>query len=394
MNGRKYLEEKLTREVSIQFKEMQRNTWNTRMRSEQRDDLMKRKIKILFVLRKLSCNYDGASKVLAFLSNGLEKKGFDIYCFVYSGVIEDSKLSNNIVCIKPSQNANKIKQTREIIRKIAPDVIVSFITNANTLSIVSSLGLRIPVVVCERSDPYLETSIKIKLMRRLYKFASGAVFQTEGAQNYYKRIDNSIVIPNPIEPVDFRVSEPFIKRNNSIAVVSRLDIKQKRLDIMLEAFSQIAKEFPEYKLDIYGDGLEKNRQLVNSIITNLRINDKVILHGKVKDVQNRIINSKIYFLSSDYEGIPNSLLEAMAVGLPVISTDCSPGGARLLIENGINGLLIKCGDSSELVKAIKYYIYNPDIADKYGKKALEVNEKYAPDKIVKLWEDYIRKMVR
>lgn len=77
--------------------------------------------------------------------------------------------------------------------------------------------------------------------------------------------------------------------------------------------------------------------------------------GKLQMFWKKMSDSKMYVLSSDFEGIPNSLLEAMSIGMPVVSTDCSPGGARLLIENGVNGLLVKTGNSGELASAMEVY---------------------------------------
>ena len=349
-------------------------------------------MRVLFVLRKLCYNYDGASKVLTMVCNELANKGIETYCYVYSGIIDDNRLSSNVVCLK-GNGEHPINQTRKTIKNVRPDVIISFITNANTISILASSGLKIPVIVCERSDPYLESNAKIKMMRQLYRFASGAVFKTTGAQQYYKWVKNSVVIANPIEKSEFRVNKKFSERKMSIAAVSRLDIRQKRLDILLESFSIIRKK-RDVHLDIYGDGLPENRAKVENIIRELKLEKDVTLHGKVTDVLEKISDSKMYVLSSDFEGIPNSLLEAMSIGMPVVSTDCSPGGARLLIENGVNGLLVKTGNSGELASAMEVYFENPDFADTCGKAALSVNEKFSASQILYEWERYIKSIAR
>ena len=172
-----------------------------------------------------------------------------------------------------------------------------------------------------------------------------------------------------------------------------MDIRQKRLDILLESFSIIRKK-RDVHLDIYGDGLPENRAKVENVIKELKLEKDVTLHGKVTDVLEKISDSKMYVLSSDFEGIPNSLLEAMSIGMPVVSTDCSPGGARLLIENGVNGLLVKTGNSGELASAMEVYFENPDFADKCGKAALSVNEKFSASQILYEWERYIKSITR
>ena len=342
-----------------------------------------KKLKVLFILRKLCYNYDGASKVLTMICNHLASKGVEVYCFVYSGIVENNRLSSEVKCIC-GEGKNPIVNTRKIIKNITPDVIVSFITNANAISILASRGLKIPTIICERSDPYLETSRKIRAMRWLYRFTTGAVFQITGAQKYYTWVKESIVIANPIKKTSIEVKKTFQEREPSIAVVSRLDINQKRLDILLKAFS-IVKEKENVQLD---------RKKVEEIIRELKLEKNVKLHGKVTNVLEKIANSKMYVLSSDFEGIPNSLLEAMSIGLPVISTDCSPGGARLLIEDKKNGLLVKCGDSDALAKAMMLYFENPVFADKCGKAATSVNIKFSAEQILSEWEKYINFIAR
>jgi glycosyltransferase involved in cell wall biosynthesis len=177
-------------------------------------------------------------------------------------------------------------------------------------------------------------------------------------------------------------------RNDEIAFVARFDIKQKRQDVMIDAFAIVTKQYPQLKLVFYGDG-EPDIDIIKKSVVDYGLTDKVIFKGVVNDVIENIKNSKLYVLSSDYEGLPNSLIEAMVAGLTVVSTDCSPGGARELINNGQNGLITPCGDAEKLAKAIIYVLDNPEEAEQMGKEAQKIANISNPNVIFSKWEKYI-----
>jgi len=182
-----------------------------------------------------------------------------------------------------------------------------------------------------------------------------------------------------------------IDSKNEISFVGRFEIKQKRQDIMLKAFHLVQKEIKDIKLVFYGDGEDVN--VIKTMVNNLKLNDKIVFRGKVDNVESHIYNSKLFVLTSDYEGIPNSLIEAMSLGLPCISTDCDPGGARLLIKDNINGLLVPKGDEKKIAEAILFLLRNPVSAYKIGQEARKILEEYSEDKIIYLWKTYIEKII-
>ena len=178
------------------------------------------------------------------------------------------------------------------------------------------------------------------------------------------------------------------ERRNEIAFVARFDIQQKRQDLMIQAFAIVAKEIPDIRLAFYGEG--KEMEQIRQMAESLGISDRVDFKGLVRDIPNAIRNAKMFVMTSDYEGLPNALIEAMAVGLPCVSTDCSPGGAMELIVNGENGVIVPCGDVECLAHSILEVLNDPKRADQYGKKAQEIADVLHPQKIYSQWEQYIK----
>lgn len=346
-------------------------------------------------------NYGGASKMFSFLANELSELNNQVYVYTYDGNKPNYQLNEMINYYTESKvSKNKlikrilpIINTRKIIKKIQPDIVISFLPNANFYSVLGALGTCTSTIITERSDPYSEQGLILNLKRFFYRFAEGAVFQTDGAKEYYSNsIQNkSIVIQNPVTMKE-NARIDFEKRRNEIVHVARFDIKQKRQDIMLLAFKKVAEEIPNIKLVFYGDGPDLIK--IKSMVKNMDLSHRVIFKGKSDQILKSIKDSKLFVLTSDFEGIPNALVEAMALGLPVIATDCSPGGARLLVENGINGLIVPRGDIESLSQSIMHLEQNPKEADKISLEATKVRTKYSADKIILKWNNYIEKVLK
>ncbi|MFA9396899.1 MAG: glycosyltransferase [Clostridiaceae bacterium] len=352
---------------------------------------------ILFVIHQI--RYGGADKMLSYVANQLSKGDYDVHIYTYEGTTSYYELDNYIDYIPEKNIATKrilrrfiqIYQVKKIINRVKPDVVISFLQNPNTISTLATLFTKVPVIICERGDPYRYGIQTSKFLKFIYYFAQGSVFQTEGARDYFNKkiVRNSEVIPNPVTQKSKYDSD--IKRNNEIVFVGRFELIQKRQDVMLKAFAKVTTEYPEIKLVFYGDG--KDLETIQNMSVDLGVEDKVQFAGVVNNICDTIKSSKMFVLTSDYEGIPNALIEAMSVGLPVISTDCSPGGARMLIENKVNGVIVSKGDVDAVVKAIKNYIEHPDLAEQYAKIATEIVDKYSPKKIINMWSKYIDKII-
>ena len=243
------------------------------------------------------------------------------------------------------------------------------------------------IIASERSYP---TNYSIRDQRQLMRLAKRAdswVFQTKGAQQWYKSYlgdARAIIIPNPI-------NEAFVKplyvgeRTKQIITAGRLN-KVKNHHLLLQAFSRLYRDHPDYSLVIYGDGVLKN-DLVNEA-EHLGIKDNVLFPG-FANWGELSKDASMFVLSSDLEGMPNALMEAMALGMPCISTDCDGGGARFLIEDGVNGLLVPKNEVEAMATAMNKLLSNPYMANQLGMEAHKICERLAPEKIYKEWENYI-----
>ena len=220
----------------------------------------------------------------------------------------------------------------------------------------------------------------------------GGVFQTEGARNFYgKRLQKrGIVIPNPIFVNEEIPNIDYYEREKSVVSVARLDNNQKRFDVMLDAFKLFSNKHPDYILKLYGKGDDEN--LIKRWVEEHNLSDKVKFMGLTSQPIVDIAHDGMFLITSDFEGISNSLLEAMAVGLPCVSTDHTPGGARLLIQDHENGLLAPIGDAKALAEAMCEFASNPELAKKCGNNAKKVIERFDPKKIIDMWENYILKI--
>ncbi len=247
-----------------------------------------------------------------------------------------------------------------------------------------------PVIVSERGDPSKtvgKSKINKYIMRQLYKKADGFVFQTRDAMSFYEEIlpVNGVIIPNAVN-LDFVNQQPSIERNKTIVSIGRLT-EQKNFPVLINSFSNIVKKFPEYQLIIYGEGQLRNS--LNDQIIKLNLKNKVLLPGHVNNIKEHINNASMFVLSSNYEGMPNALMEAMALGIPVIATDCPVGGPRNLINSGENGILIPINNRFEMEKAMEKIISDKEFAEKIGINALNITKKYSPDRIYQEWETYL-----
>lgn len=340
----------------------------------------------------------GAERVASNLCNFLVK---DNDISIMTSIKENSyyKLNNNINLYNLDENRpeknflkkniKRLKKMNLLVKKIKPDIIISFLPEPSyRILFLKIFNPNIKVIVSVRNDPKVEySSIKNRMiMKLLYPLADGFVFQTQEAKEYFsKKIqDKSVIIPNPINE-EF-ICEPYTgKREKIIVTVGRLE-KQKNHKMLIEAFSKLPEELNEYKLIIYGEG--SLRPELEKQIKELNLSDRVFLPGQVDDIKNKIYKASLFVLSSDYEGMPNALMEAMALGIPCISTDCPCGGPRFLICSNKNGILVKINNSEKMENKIEYILKNENIRNKMGREAIKIREDLNPDNINNEWKKF------
>ena len=354
-------------------------------------------MKILFIVR--SIGYGGASKQLALTANAMAKRGHDVAIYSYNMNVLKQELDSKVKYIPQSELCrNKLEEylfspwriRREIQRRKA-DIVVSWRANAGCFTSLACLGLNhVKHVFSERTDPYTETSFFLKIATRLCRWADGGIFQTEMARDYYgqKMAKRSVVIPNPI-PDNTVLPEivPIEQRQKKVAWVGRFFMKQKRMDVMVKAWAEVHKRLPDYKLVFYGDGsgMTQTQQMVREY----GLEECVEFKGAVKGIIDIIKDHALLVMTSDYEGIPNTILEAFIAGVPVVTTDCSPGGARVLIEDGKNGIVVPIGNHKQLSEKILFVLDSPIIIGDFIDKSRTKLENFYPVQIFEQWNNYL-----
>lgn len=343
----------------------------------------------------------GAERVMSILCNEFCRRGNDIILMLS----EDSdnvsyQLSDDVkICDISSDNSGFVAKVPDYINKIKNniiehkiDLIVSFITRTNICAIIAAKITHTPVIVSERNNPYLVpgSSFLRKIRDFIYRYSDGVVFQTGYARDYFcKRIrDKSTIIMNPI-------SESVKKYENShkinvIVTACRL-APQKNLTLLIKAFSKIANQIPDYNVEIYGEGEEKDK--LSLLISELGLENRIILKGYSKNVIEKVARAKIFVLSSDFEGLSNSVIEAMCVGTACVVTDSPTYGNRDLIINGENGFLVDVGDDDALAKRILKLAVDEDLNAKVSQNAKEMYFRVNCDQIIKEWEEFIMSII-
>lgn len=359
-------------------------------------------MKILFTISCLS--YGGAEKNLMLVANHLCEKNDvaicnfnehdtkqeikpDITYYEQSRWISSGKKFDWIALRKAQYNF--LKKT---CKSFAPDIIISFLPMPNALAVLCGKKLHIPVIISERADPYRSISKIDKLIHYIYTFADGAVFQTDGAKNFYQKklqeksvvINNPVIVPKNVQTHDLKTA------NKEIVCVGRFENKQKRQDLAIKAMKIIREKYPDYTMAFWGDGDDLNS--AKALAHESMLDDCVVFKGVSTNVLNDIKDSEVYLLTSDYEGIPNTLIEAMSLGMPCVSTDCSPGGARLLLGDSENGIIVPCGDADAISEAVIKLIENKDLSADYGNKAKNSLDRFSVEKIMRNWDEYIAKI--
>lgn len=335
----------------------------------------------------------GAERVLCQLANNFLKKKHDVFIIASYPTQNEYVLDNQIKKIyidESNQNKKSIRQIlrlRALVKKEKPDVLISFLPNPNLKMLIATMGLTVKKVISVRNDPnyeYANTIIKI-LAKVFYLQADGIVFQTKQAQKWFsKKIQKkSVIIMNQVSELFFstkRVEENFF------VAVGRLN-KQKNYPLMIKAFGLLVKEHPNVRLRIYGDGEEKEN--INNLIKKYKLENNISLMGKSNHINEVLSHAKAFVLSSTYEGMPNALLEAMAMGLPCIATDCPCGGPEMIIKNGYNGVLVPVDNINSLYEGLKKILENDEFRIKIALNAKESSKNFYPQKIFREWEEYI-----
>lgn len=353
-------------------------------------------MRILFYINAI--NGGGAERVMVNLANRFSKEpGNNVTLVtsfrdkweyqVFDSVDRISLESGKIKQSRLRRNISRIIGLRRIIEQKKPDLVVSFMAEPNYRAIIATLFLKVKTIISVRNDPNQEYHGKINTMlaKWLLPFADGCVFQTMEAMNWFpnRLKKKSKIILNAVKDDFFA----FTRTPNRFEVVScgRLQ-PQKNHAMLIEAFTLVNQAYPGAVLKIYGSG-QLHSELEKKI-HELGMKDSIKLMGSTEDVPQALRSADLFVLSSDYEGMPNALMEALAMGIPSVSTDCPCGGPQALIKNGVNGFLVPVGDVEAMAEKIIEVLSDKDGMDEVGRQAKIQAESFRSEAIYQAWKSY------
>lgn len=291
-----------------------------------------------------------------------------------------------------SSAADKLKKyarVRAIAKEEKPDLILSMPEEIGIYVALAMMGSSVPVVVSERNNPWVMPYKKItRFLRRVaYPHTKGLIFQTEMAASFFPKSQRKkgIVLPNPLDTENIPLPHEG-ERDKRVVAAGRLET-QKNFPLLIHAFAQFCRTHPDYELVIYGEGSE--RPCLEDLSVQEIEGESWSLPGRSSCLAEEMKSASMFVLSSDYEGMPNALIEAMALGIPSISTDCPSGGSAELIEDGVNGLLTPVGDKEALCLAMCRIAEDGELARTLSENGVKIKERLCCERVCALWLDYL-----
>lgn len=354
--------------------------------------------KIAFYIGSL--NKGGAERVFVNLAEYFLSQGYQVIMVTQYKKKDEYTLDNNIKRIISDITPQETTKSRIInfyrrmhkLRGIwvaeKPDLVLTCVGKNNFMTVVTTMFTKTKAVVSvvgEAKEEYPNLLMKA-LAELLFPCAAGVILQTERSKSFFSRRvrKKAVVLPNSLNPLFIRQRFEG-KREKRIVSVGRLDAN-KNHEMIIRAFAKILEKHPEYTLSIYGEG--ELREYLQKLILVLKLEEKVFLPGIIPDVAEKIEKASLFLLTSYSEGVSNALIEALALGLPVIATDVPSGGTVELIEHGKSGLIIPVGNQAALEEAMDRLLSDAGLADGLGREAYKIQERLAPERVNALWKAY------
>ncbi|PVX77965.1 glycosyltransferase family 4 protein [Paraburkholderia unamae] len=346
----------------------------------------------------------GAERVAATLANAWSERGHDVTliatftgrgsCFYsLSDKIEFIYLADVIESTArgPVSYVKRILSIRKLIRERNVDIVVSLLTNVNMVVIAALQGTGVPIIACEHSNPIADGRRPFWnwMGRFFYPKASVVTVLTEGVVEQFRTIlggaKNIMVVPNPLPAGLERDSVHTDKEkvDSHVIGVGRLQ-PLKRFDMLIRSFAKIVSEFPEWKLVIIGEGPDRKR--LECQIAELGLTERIFLPGKTTDPWSSMRRASLFALTSKYEGLPMAMMEAMALGVPVVAVDC-PSGPRELTEGGVVGSLVGHSDEDAYAQALADLMRAGALREELGRRGADsIRRRYSIDAVMKIWD--------
>lgn len=347
-----------------------------------------------------SLNGGGAERTVTYLAKYGVDNGYEVDIVALNDVkfydideninyIVLSKKNRNNICSRIVSILRRIINFKKYIKDKKPDIIFSIMISPVFYAL--NYAKNIPVITSERGNPQIVNDKDLKIRNKYLDKVSGMVYQTKGVQVWYKQNLNKdgVCIPNAVgNALAYTFEKPCDNRKEIIVAVGRLS-KQKDYPTLIDAFSIVHDKHPTFKLFIYGDGEEKSNLI--EYVKSKGLQDYVCFKGLDKNALKTVYESTCFVLSSKYEGMPNSLMEAMAVGTPCVSTNCDYG-PRDLINTDVNGILVPVGDVNEIANGINKIITDVSYAKKIANEATRIKETNSIDIISKQYYEYFERI--
>lgn len=348
----------------------------------------------IVLLKNYSSEHSNNKKAKKFLVKRKFKIRFIKYIRYISKYFSnwDKKLTKEIRGLRRSENISAFIATN-------PDcVYIPFGISCFEDVFYGSKGMNIKIVYAERNAPEKELPKDESERERIIKMLSesdGAVLQTKTELDFYNgKLKNAVVINNPVKA---NLPEPFKGERRKVVVNFCRIAEQKNLPLMINAFMEFHKSHPDYTLEIYGNTVEKNEEELKlnylKMISSLNAEEYIKILPPRADIHSVVRDCAMFVSSSDYEGLSNSMIEALAIGLPCVCTDCLGGGAREMITDGENGLLVPMNDVNALTHAMCRMAENKVLAGKCSENAAKVRETHNVESIAKKWLEAIEKFI-
>ena len=361
-------------------------------------DILSKK-KIMFVLPRM--NGGGAERVISILANRLCDRR-DVTVLVLVSQESFYSLDDRVRFISADFKVNRTNRffriislaanflrsvffVRKQISKINPHIVFSVLEETDIVTYLAMLGKKETARVCsERNDPTKRSRLMQFILKKIYQNSDCLVCQSATVSDFYSNVPDSRkkVIPNPVDFSKYpeRVSEGEKKR---VVGVGRLR-EQKNFRMLIDSFALVAEQHSDVDLVIYGEGSQ--REELERRISELGLEGRVELPGASRQVLADIRDATVFVMSSDYEGFPNALVEAIAVGVPVISTDFPTGIARDIIKEDV-GIVIPCGDKNALANALETLLSQPEKRRYIRENGYKSVCEFETDKVVEMWDE-------